>query len=115
LYRALARVQRIGAHIDDIHGSVMPAAIGNAVRWSVEAPFFTAWNFETLVLARTHVTALDGLNATARDETACMLQRPVARNDALFNVSAPCASSGLATRFWPGRSSISRSSRLRSA
>jgi UDPglucose--hexose-1-phosphate uridylyltransferase len=52
-------------------------------------PFWAVWPFETMVIARRHVTAIDQLTAGERDGLAGMLQRITARYDRLFDVSFP--------------------------
>ena len=52
-------------------------------------PFWAVWPFETMVMARRHVTAIDQLTSKERDSLAGMLQRTTARYDRLFGVSFP--------------------------
>jgi UDPglucose--hexose-1-phosphate uridylyltransferase len=52
-------------------------------------PFWAVWPFETMVMARRHVTAIDQLSAGERDGLADILQRTTARYDRLFQVSFP--------------------------
>jgi len=52
-------------------------------------PFWAVWPFETLVLPRHHVTAVDQLAAPARDGFAQILKSLVRRYDALFEVAFP--------------------------
>jgi UDPglucose--hexose-1-phosphate uridylyltransferase len=52
-------------------------------------PFWAVWPFETMVLARRHVTAIDQLTGAERDALADILQRTTARYDRLFHVSFP--------------------------
>jgi UDPglucose--hexose-1-phosphate uridylyltransferase len=52
-------------------------------------PFWAVWPFETILLARRHVTALDQLTGSERDDLADILQRVTARCDRLFGVSFP--------------------------
>jgi UDPglucose--hexose-1-phosphate uridylyltransferase len=52
-------------------------------------PFWAVWPFETMVMARRHVTAIDQLTDGERDALADILQRTTARYDRLFNVSFP--------------------------
>jgi len=52
-------------------------------------PFWAIWPFETLVLARRHVTGMDELTGAERDGLADILQRVTARYDRLFRVSFP--------------------------
>jgi UDPglucose--hexose-1-phosphate uridylyltransferase len=52
-------------------------------------PFWAVWPFETMVVAKRHVTGLDGLAAAERDGLADILQRTTARYDRLFQVSFP--------------------------
>ena len=52
-------------------------------------PFWAVWPFETMVLAKRHVTGMDQLTAAERDSLAAILQRTTARYDRLFSVSFP--------------------------
>ena len=52
-------------------------------------PFWAVWPFETMVMARRHVTAIDQLSGGERDALAEILQRTTARYDRLFQVSFP--------------------------
>jgi UDPglucose--hexose-1-phosphate uridylyltransferase len=52
-------------------------------------PFWAVWPFETLVVSRRHVTALDELRDDERDGLADILKRVTARYDNLFDVSCP--------------------------
>ncbi len=52
-------------------------------------PFWAVWPFETLVLARRHVTALDELADAERDGLADILRRLTTRYDNLFATSFP--------------------------
>jgi UDPglucose--hexose-1-phosphate uridylyltransferase len=52
-------------------------------------PFWAVWPFETMVLPKRHVTALDGLTETERDALADILKRTTARYNRLFQVSFP--------------------------
>jgi UDPglucose--hexose-1-phosphate uridylyltransferase len=52
-------------------------------------PFWAVWPFETIILARRHVTALDQLTSAERDALADILRRTTARYDRLFKVSFP--------------------------
>jgi len=52
-------------------------------------PFWAVWPFETMVIARRHVTAMDEFDAAERDALADILKRTTARYDRLFEVSFP--------------------------
>jgi len=52
-------------------------------------PFWATWPFETLVLPRVHVAALDALSIERRDGFALILKDLTTRYDALFNVPFP--------------------------
>jgi UDPglucose--hexose-1-phosphate uridylyltransferase len=58
-------------------------------RFVAVVPFWATWPFETLVLPRAHVAALDELDAAGRDAFAQILKDLTTRYDALFNVSFP--------------------------
>jgi UDPglucose--hexose-1-phosphate uridylyltransferase len=47
------------------------------------------WPFETMVLAKRHVTAVDELTSEERDQLADILKRTTARYDRVFDVSFP--------------------------
>jgi UDPglucose--hexose-1-phosphate uridylyltransferase len=52
-------------------------------------PFWAVWPFETMVLAKRHVTAIDQFTPAERDALADILKRTTARYDQLFQVSFP--------------------------
>jgi UDPglucose--hexose-1-phosphate uridylyltransferase len=52
-------------------------------------PFWAVWPFETLILARRHVTGIDGFSTMERDALAAILKRLTARYDRLFQVPFP--------------------------
>ena len=52
-------------------------------------PFWAVWPFETMVLAKRHITAIDALTDAERMALADILKRTTARYDRLFNVSFP--------------------------
>ncbi len=58
-------------------------------RFVAVVPFWATWPFETLVLARAHCAALDGLDASGRDAFAQILKELTTRYDALFNITFP--------------------------
>ena len=58
-------------------------------RWLVVVPFWAAWPFETLVIARQPVTRLADLDDPARDALARTLSELIRRYDALFEVPFP--------------------------
>jgi UDPglucose--hexose-1-phosphate uridylyltransferase len=52
-------------------------------------PFWAVWPFETMVIAKRHVTGIDALTSAERDALADILRRTTARYDRLFSVSFP--------------------------
>ena len=52
-------------------------------------PFLALWPFETMVISKRHLTAIDGLSDAERDGLADILKRVTARYDRLFHVSFP--------------------------
>lgn len=52
-------------------------------------PFWAVWPFETLVISKRHLAALDQLNDGERDALADLLQRLTRRYDRLFHVAFP--------------------------
>ena len=52
-------------------------------------PFWAAWPFETMILAKRHLTALDELTGEERTGLADILKRTTARYDRLFQVPFP--------------------------
>ena len=52
-------------------------------------PFWAVWPFETVVIAKRHLSALDVLQEEDRDALADILKRTTARYDRLFDVSFP--------------------------
>ncbi len=53
------------------------------------APFWAVWPFETMVIAKRHLTGMDELSPAERDGLAEILQRTTARYDRVFQVSFP--------------------------
>jgi UDPglucose--hexose-1-phosphate uridylyltransferase len=52
-------------------------------------PFWATWPFETLILPRAHVSAVDELSPAHRNAFAQILKDTILRYDALFDVSFP--------------------------
>jgi UDPglucose--hexose-1-phosphate uridylyltransferase len=52
-------------------------------------PFWAVWPFETMVIAKGHVSSIEQLTSKERDGLADILQRTTARYDRLFRVSFP--------------------------
>jgi UDPglucose--hexose-1-phosphate uridylyltransferase len=52
-------------------------------------PFWAVWPFETLVIAKRHLSSIEQLTGEERDWLADILRRTTARYDRLFNVSFP--------------------------
>ena len=52
-------------------------------------PFWAVWPFETMVIAKRHLSSIEQLTSEERDGLADILQRTTARYDRLFNVSFP--------------------------
>ncbi len=52
-------------------------------------PFWAVWPFETMVICKRHVTAMDQLDGAERDALADILKRTTARYDRVFDVSFP--------------------------
>jgi UDPglucose--hexose-1-phosphate uridylyltransferase len=57
--------------------------------WLATVPWWAAWPFETLIVARDPVVRLEKLPGVARDALATLLGRLMARYDNLFGVSFP--------------------------
>ena len=57
--------------------------------FTVVVPFWAVWPFETMIVARRHVTAIDELTGAERDALAEILRRTTARYDRLFHASFP--------------------------
>jgi UDPglucose--hexose-1-phosphate uridylyltransferase len=57
--------------------------------WLAIVPWWAAWPFETLVIAREPVAGLAELSEPARDNLAELMRRLTARYDNLFNTSFP--------------------------
>jgi UDPglucose--hexose-1-phosphate uridylyltransferase len=55
----------------------------------VVVPFWAVWPFETMVLAKEHIGAIDRLNDKQRDGLADILKRITSRYDRLFQISFP--------------------------
>jgi UDPglucose--hexose-1-phosphate uridylyltransferase len=52
-------------------------------------PFWAVWPFETMVIAKRHLTGMDALNDTERDNLAAILQGTTARYDRVFQAPFP--------------------------
>ena len=52
-------------------------------------PFWAVWPFETMVLAKRHLSSIEQLAGEERDRLADILRRTTARYDRLFDVSFP--------------------------
>jgi UDPglucose--hexose-1-phosphate uridylyltransferase len=52
-------------------------------------PFWAIWPFETMVISKRHLSAIDGLSDAGRGGLADILKRTTARYDRLFEVSFP--------------------------
>jgi UDPglucose--hexose-1-phosphate uridylyltransferase len=52
-------------------------------------PFWAVWPFETMVISKRHLSAIDELSDAERDGLADILKRTTARYDRLFQVSFP--------------------------
>jgi UDPglucose--hexose-1-phosphate uridylyltransferase len=59
--------------------------------WLAIVPFWAAWPFEVLLIARDPVARLQDLSDPARDALARMLRVITARYDALFDCPMPCS------------------------
>ncbi len=57
--------------------------------FAVVVPYWAVWPFETLVLSKRHIGAMDELNSTERDLLAGILRQVTTRYDNLFDVSFP--------------------------
>jgi len=57
--------------------------------FTVVAPFWAVWPFETLLLPKRHVSLIDGFHESERNHLARILQQLTACYDALFEVSFP--------------------------
>ncbi len=66
-----------------------PRVVVENADWLVVVPFWAAWPFETLIVAREPATRLSDLPGTARDRLAAALVELLTRYDNLFNVPFP--------------------------
>ena len=57
--------------------------------WMAVVPFWAVWPFETMVMPRRHVAAIDSLDDAERDGLADILKRLTARYDRLFATPFP--------------------------
>jgi UDPglucose--hexose-1-phosphate uridylyltransferase len=55
----------------------------------VVAPFWAVWPFETMLLAKRHVTAIDALDEAERNALAEILKQVTSRYDRLFQAPFP--------------------------
>ena len=63
--------------------------VGENASWVAVVPFWAVWPFETMVMPRRHVAAIDGLDNAERDDLADILKRLTARYDRLFAAPFP--------------------------
>lgn len=66
-----------------------PRVVEQDTHWLAIVPWWAAWPFETLIIARDPVTRLEELSNVARDGLAILLGRLMKRYDALFATSFP--------------------------
>jgi UDPglucose--hexose-1-phosphate uridylyltransferase len=52
-------------------------------------PYWAVWPFETMIVSKRHLTAVDALTGDEREQLADILKRMTARYDRLFQVSFP--------------------------
>ena len=57
--------------------------------WMAVVPFWAVWPFETMVMPRRHIAAIDNLDDAERDGLADILKRLTARYDRLFAAPFP--------------------------
>ena len=57
--------------------------------FAVVVPFWAVWPFETLVISKSHVSSIEGLDTSQRTALADILKRITTRYDNLFQVSFP--------------------------
>lgn len=66
-----------------------PREVDTNDHWLAIVPWWAAWPFETLIIARDPIVRLEELSEAARDSLASLLGRLMARYDNLFGVSFP--------------------------
>jgi UDPglucose--hexose-1-phosphate uridylyltransferase len=66
-----------------------PRIVTETERWQVVVPFWAAWPFETLLIARQPAARLDELDAPTRDDLADVLTRHIGGYDRLFGEEFP--------------------------
>jgi UDPglucose--hexose-1-phosphate uridylyltransferase len=64
-------------------------AVEENQHWLALVPFWAVWPFETMLIAKEHVSGMDRLTDAARDGLADILRRTTARYDRLFQVPFP--------------------------
>jgi UDPglucose--hexose-1-phosphate uridylyltransferase len=52
-------------------------------------PFWAVWPFETMIISKRHMTAIDALSGAERDSLADILRRATSRYDRVFHVPFP--------------------------
>lgn len=84
------------AHGQGLLGTVVDRELADGTRvvavnaqWLAVVPFWAAWPFEVLLIARDPVARLQDLDDTTRDALARMLRVITGRYDALFDCSMP--------------------------
>jgi UDPglucose--hexose-1-phosphate uridylyltransferase len=66
-----------------------PRVVEENDEWLVVVPFWAAWPYETLLIARSPASRLPDLDSPGRDALADVLRRLLARYDNLFGLSFP--------------------------
>jgi UDPglucose--hexose-1-phosphate uridylyltransferase len=66
-----------------------PRVVEENDEWLVVVPFWAAWPYETLLIARSPASRLPDLDSPGRDALAEVLRRLLARYDNLFGLSFP--------------------------
>jgi len=72
-----------------LEGARRERLVDENASWVAVVPFWAVWPFETMVMPRRHIAAIDGLDDAERDGLADILKRLTARYDRVFAAPFP--------------------------
>lgn len=79
-----------------------PRVVLESAEWQVVVPFWAAWPFETLLIARRPVSRTPELDAAQRDDLASVLSRHIGAYDRLLETEFPYSMGWHQAPFGPG-------------
>ncbi|MEO6206485.1 MAG: UDP-glucose--hexose-1-phosphate uridylyltransferase [Candidatus Limnocylindrales bacterium] len=79
-----------------------PRVVLESAEWQVVVPFWAAWPFETMLIARRPVARLPDLDPSQRDDLAAVLSRHIGGYDRMFGAEFPYSMGWHQAPFGPG-------------